>query len=74
MEVLRIIDETLDSYFQLPIPMHRALLPDLTLGLDRSLQHYAAKAKSGCGKIYIFLEFFFICAKAHFRKLAITSI
>ncbi|KAJ4749173.1 Gls protein (DUF810) [Rhynchospora pubera] len=49
VEVLRIIDETLDAYFQLPIPMHRALLPDLTLGLDRSLQHYASKAKSGCG-------------------------
>ncbi|XP_020099019.1 uncharacterized protein LOC109717584 [Ananas comosus] len=49
VEVLRIIDETLDAFFQLPIPMHPALLPDLIIGLDRSLQHYASKAKSGCG-------------------------
>lgn len=49
VEVLRIIDETLDAYFQLPIPMHPALLPDLMSGLDRCLQYYAIKAKSGCG-------------------------
>ncbi|KAF5748267.1 hypothetical protein HS088_TW04G00219 [Tripterygium wilfordii] len=49
VEVLRIIDETLDAYFQLPIPMHPALLPDLIYGLDRCLKHYASKAKSGCG-------------------------
>ncbi|KAI7987285.1 hypothetical protein LOK49_LG13G02379 [Camellia lanceoleosa] len=49
VEVLRMIDETLDAYFQLPIPMHPALLPDLMAGLDRSLQYYVAKAKSGCG-------------------------
>ncbi|XP_065848967.1 protein unc-13 homolog [Euphorbia lathyris] len=49
VEVLRIIDETLDAYFQLPIPMHPALLPDLMAGLDRCLQYYATKAKSGCG-------------------------
>ncbi|CAI0409013.1 unnamed protein product [Linum tenue] len=49
VEVLRLIDETLDAYFQLPIPMHPALLPDLMTGLDRCLQYYATKAKSGCG-------------------------
>ncbi|KAI4990909.1 hypothetical protein ZWY2020_039280 [Hordeum vulgare] len=49
VEMLRIIGETLDAFFQLPIPMHQALLPDLTAGLDRSLQLYASKAKSGCG-------------------------
>ncbi|XP_016493453.1 protein unc-13 homolog [Nicotiana tabacum] len=49
VEVLRIIDETLDSFFQLPIPMHPALLPDLMSGLDRCLQYYVSKAKSGCG-------------------------
>ncbi|WOL11100.1 hypothetical protein Cni_G19861 [Canna indica] len=48
-EVLRIINETLDAYFQLPIPMHPALLPDLLIELDKSLQHYALKVKSGCG-------------------------
>ncbi|ONM21588.1 Retinol dehydrogenase 13 [Zea mays] len=49
VEMLRVIGETLDAFFQLPIPMHPALLPDLTVGLDRSLQLYVAKAKSGCG-------------------------
>ncbi|GKV03438.1 hypothetical protein SLEP1_g15735 [Rubroshorea leprosula] len=49
VEMLRIIDETLDSFFQLPIPMHPALLPDLMSGLDKCLQYYATKAKSGCG-------------------------
>ncbi|CAN1161901.1 Protein unc-13 homolog [Linum perenne] len=49
VEVLRVIDETLEAYFQLPIPMHPALLPDLMTGLDRCIQYYANKAKSGCG-------------------------
>ncbi|KAG8049620.1 hypothetical protein GUJ93_ZPchr0009g1125 [Zizania palustris] len=49
VEMLRVVGETLDAFFQLPIPMHPALLPDLTFGLDRSLQLYVAKAKSGCG-------------------------
>lgn len=49
VEVLRIVDEALDAFFQLPIPMHPALLPDLMTGLDRCLQYYATKAKSGCG-------------------------
>ncbi|XP_077217884.1 elongation factor Ts (DUF810) [Tasmannia lanceolata] len=49
VEALRIIDETLDAFFLLPIPMHQALLPDLMIGLDRSIQHYISKAKSGCG-------------------------
>ncbi|XP_042511298.1 protein unc-13 homolog isoform X1 [Macadamia integrifolia] len=49
VEVLRTMDETLDAYFQLPIPMHPALLPELMTGFDRCLQHYITKAKSGCG-------------------------
>ncbi|KAL6655718.1 hypothetical protein ACP70R_006544 [Stipagrostis hirtigluma subsp. patula] len=49
VEMLRVIGETLDAFFELPIPMHPALLPDLTAGLDRSLQLYVSKAKSGCG-------------------------
>ncbi|KAK1630330.1 hypothetical protein QYE76_004645 [Lolium multiflorum] len=55
VEMLRIIGETLDAFFQLPIPMHPALLPDLTAGLDRSLQLYVSKAKSGCGSRNTFL-------------------
>ncbi|KAL1204422.1 unc-13-like protein [Cardamine amara subsp. amara] len=48
-EVLRISDETLEAFFQLPIPMHPAVLPDLIVGLDKYLQYYVSKAKSGCG-------------------------
>lgn len=51
MEVLRIVDETLEAFFLLPIPMHPALLPDLVTGLDKCLQYYVTKAKSGCGNI-----------------------
>ncbi|CAL9122000.1 unnamed protein product [Musa textilis] len=48
-EVLRIINETLDAFFQLPIQMHAMLLPDFLIELDKSLQRYALKVKSGCG-------------------------
>lgn len=50
VEMLRMVGETLDAFFQLPIPMHPVLLPDLMFGLDRSLQLFVSKAKSGCGK------------------------
>ncbi|WCJ42539.1 hypothetical protein M5689_023340 [Euphorbia peplus] len=49
VEVLRIVDETLDAFFLLPIPMHSVLLPNLITGLDRCLQNYVSKTKSGCG-------------------------
>ncbi|XP_062192892.1 protein unc-13 homolog isoform X2 [Phragmites australis] len=49
MEMLHIIDETLDAFFQLPIPMHSTLLPDLTAGFDACLKYYVSKVKSGCG-------------------------
>ncbi|OVA20257.1 Protein of unknown function DUF810 [Macleaya cordata] len=55
VEVLRIIDETLDAFFQLPIPLHPALLPDLMTGLDRCLLHYISKTKSGCGSRNAFI-------------------
>ncbi|KAI5444969.1 hypothetical protein KIW84_013306 [Lathyrus oleraceus] len=48
VEVLRIINETLDAFFQLPIPMHPALLPDVMHGPDRCLQYYVAKVMAGC--------------------------
>ena len=50
VEVLRTIDETLEAFFLLPIPMHPDLLPGLMSGLDRCLQDYVLKAKSGSGK------------------------
>ncbi|XVF89173.1 hypothetical protein PTKIN_Ptkin19aG0108700 [Pterospermum kingtungense] len=49
VEILRIVDETLDAFFQLLIPAHPALLPDLMGGVDKCLQYYVIKAKSGCG-------------------------
>lgn len=55
VEFLQVMDETLNAFFQLPIPMHPALLPDLVAGLDRCLQYFVAKAKSGCGSRNTFL-------------------
>ncbi|XP_023756751.1 protein unc-13 homolog [Lactuca sativa] len=55
VEVLRTIDETLEAFFLLPIPMHPDLLPELMSGLDRCLQDYILKAKSGSGSRRSFL-------------------
>ncbi|KAK8970397.1 hypothetical protein KSP40_PGU008808 [Platanthera guangdongensis] len=55
VEILRLVGEVLDVFFQLPIPMHPALLPNLLVGLDRSLQYYVTKAKAGCGTRNIFI-------------------
>ncbi|KAL4284140.1 hypothetical protein GQ457_16G002860 [Hibiscus cannabinus] len=49
VEVLRIVDEALEAFFLLPISIHAALIPHLTNGIDRCLQNYVSKAKSGCG-------------------------
>lgn len=49
VEVLQIIDETLEAFFLLPIPMHPVLLPELMTGFDRCLHHYILKTMSGCG-------------------------
>ncbi|KAL3532512.1 hypothetical protein ACH5RR_006033 [Cinchona calisaya] len=55
VEVLRIIDETLDAFFLLPIASHQVLIPDLVHGLDTCLQNYILEAKSGCGSKDTFL-------------------
>ncbi|XP_024968019.1 protein unc-13 homolog isoform X1 [Cynara cardunculus var. scolymus] len=55
VEVLRTIDETMEAFFLLPIPMHPDLLPGLMSGLDRCLQDYILKAKSGSGSRSSFL-------------------
>jgi len=44
------VDETLEAFFLLPILLHPVLLPELTSGLDKCMQHYVSKAKSSCGK------------------------
>ncbi|KAA3490507.1 Elongation factor Ts [Gossypium australe] len=49
VEILRIIGEPLDAFFQLPIPTHPTLLPDLIVGVDKCLQYYVIKTKSGRG-------------------------
>ncbi|KAI3421733.1 uncharacterized protein J3R85_011932 [Psidium guajava] len=49
VEVLRMVDETLEAFFLLPIPVYQSLLPQLISGLDRCLQQYIVKAKAGCG-------------------------
>ncbi|XBI70937.1 hypothetical protein VPH35_065294 [Triticum aestivum] len=46
MEMLRMVDEILDAFFQLPISMHSTLISDLTAGLDGILQYYVSKAKA----------------------------
>ncbi|RYR20837.1 hypothetical protein Ahy_B03g066084 [Arachis hypogaea] len=55
VEVLRMIDDTLEEFFLLPIPTHAVLLPELITGLDNSLQQYIFKAKSGCGNRNTFI-------------------
>ncbi|XP_076925884.1 protein unc-13 homolog [Bidens hawaiensis] len=55
VEVLRTIDETLEAFFLLPIPMHPDLLPDLMSSLDTCLRDYILKAKSGSGSRSSFL-------------------
>uniref|UniRef100_A0ACD5TYD9 Uncharacterized protein n=1 Tax=Avena sativa TaxID=4498 RepID=A0ACD5TYD9_AVESA len=49
VEMLKMIHEVLDAFFELPISMHSTLFPDLAAGLDRILQYYVSKAKSCCG-------------------------
>ncbi|KAF0899395.1 hypothetical protein E2562_019514 [Oryza meyeriana var. granulata] len=49
VKMMRIIDETFQAFFQLPITMHSTLHSDLTAGLDKNLQYYVSKSKTGCG-------------------------
>ncbi|CAA7013943.1 unnamed protein product [Microthlaspi erraticum] len=55
VDVLRMVDETLEAFFLLPILLHQVLLPELTSGLDKCIQHYVSKAKSSCGSRNTFL-------------------
>lgn len=60
VEMLRIIDENLNAFFQLTIPMHSILLSDLKTGFDTCLQFYISKVKLGCGKckVNLYRQFF----------------
>ncbi|KAL2342558.1 hypothetical protein Fmac_003843 [Flemingia macrophylla] len=55
LEILRIIDDSVGAFFQLPIPMHAVLIPELVSSLDKSLQQYVLKAKSSCGNRNTFI-------------------
>ncbi|KAG2371749.1 hypothetical protein LR48_Vigan05g134900 [Vigna angularis] len=49
LEILGIINDSLEALFVLPIiPMHAILLPQFMFALDKSLQQYILKAKAGC--------------------------
>jgi len=52
LEILGFIDDSLEAFFLLPIPMHAVLLPEFMFALDKSLQQYILKAKASCG-IYL---------------------
>lgn len=49
IEILRIMDETIEAFFLLPIPIQPAVVTELMAGLDRCLQLYTMKTKSCCG-------------------------
>ncbi|CAN6441196.1 unnamed protein product [Victoria cruziana] len=49
VEVIHTMDETIEAFFHLPLPMHQDLIPLLVSGLDQGLQQYVYKAKLGCG-------------------------
>ncbi|BAT72857.1 hypothetical protein VIGAN_01029900 [Vigna angularis var. angularis] len=56
LEILGIIDDSLEAFFVLPIiPMHAVLLPEFMFALDKSLQQYILKAKAGCGNRNTFI-------------------
>lgn len=49
VEVFRMVEETLDAFFALPMADPSTLLQDLLHGLDRVLQRYVVETKAGCG-------------------------
>ncbi|WVZ26296.1 hypothetical protein V8G54_004840 [Vigna mungo] len=54
LEILGIIDDSLEAFFVLPIiPIHAVLLPEFMFALDKSLQQYILKAKAGCAFHFI---------------------
>lgn len=51
LELLRIVDETLEGYFALPVSQFPDLLQDLVNGIDGALKEYATQAIGNCGKL-----------------------
>lgn len=50
VELLRIVDEMLNTYFALPVSQFPELLQDLVNGIDNALKIYATQAIGSCGK------------------------
>lgn len=51
IEVFRLVEETLDGFYGLPVADSSVLLADLVPGLDKALLRYVMATKNGCGKI-----------------------
>ncbi|MCO5595056.1 hypothetical protein L7F22_049093 [Adiantum nelumboides] len=49
VEVFRLIEETIDGFYALPVVESSILLEDLVPGLDKALVRYVGAAKNGCG-------------------------
>ncbi|XP_024401007.1 protein unc-13 homolog [Physcomitrium patens] len=50
VELLRIVDEMLNTYFALPVSQFPELLQDLVNGIDNALKIYATQAIGSCGE------------------------
>lgn len=49
VEVFRLIEETIDGFYALPVVQSSSLLEDLVPGLDKALSRYVGATRSGCG-------------------------
>ncbi|XP_024384353.1 protein unc-13 homolog [Physcomitrium patens] len=49
VEVLRIVEESLDTFFEMPAEQYPELLQELASGLDKALHHYIVQTVKSCG-------------------------
>eukprot|EP00245_Coleochaete_scutata_P004325 TRINITY_DN1674_c0_g3_i1.p1 TRINITY_DN1674_c0_g3~~TRINITY_DN1674_c0_g3_i1.p1 ORF type:complete len:533 (+),score=124.85 TRINITY_DN1674_c0_g3_i1:206-1600(+) len=49
VDVMRVVDETLDAFFDLDLPSNPNLVKELVAGLDRFFQRYGQKISAQCG-------------------------
>lgn len=49
VEVLRIVEESLDTFFAMPSEQYPDLLQELVAGLDKGLQRYVTQTVNSCG-------------------------
>lgn len=60
VEVLRIMEETLDAFFAMPAAQFPELLVELVIGLDKALQHYITQAVEPCGGSLFLFSFSYV--------------